>query len=1515
MESKTFKIISLLLFISMSSGLFAQTYIMNSSTNNTTVSTCNGTLYDSGGAAGSYQNSESYTITVCSPGGSSIEAQIISFATESSFDNLYIYNGPTTASPLLIQSSGSPGITGQTYESTGTCLTFRFTSDSSIPYAGFEIALSCGYPCQAFTVDLISPTLAILPDTAIYACPGVGAGFVAQGNYPNNNTNYLQSDANITWTWTVRTIEDLIYSGVGMNTLPSTFEEPGGTFVSFTATDINGCRYVYPDTLLVYVAVHPTFAGTVADQTTICPGELVNFDGFMQIEPWVVTIPEIINECYCADDDHYQQPQCAEFVHTAFAPGQTIQSVNDIEALCMELEHSYIGDLDMWITCPDGRFVNLLSYPNSCSVTHFGVPDENDDCNPGTLYEYCWTPTATTTIANSCGGTSVPAGNYMPEGSFAGLVGCPINGTWRICFQDNLYSDDGTVCNFVLQFADNVLPGEANMWQFQNTYDPALFTWTGDGVDPNSGGTATANPTTPGDQVFTFSITDDFGCTYDTTVNVLVRTVNDALCCTMPTTTAGPDIHVCTNTYTFNATLATGNTGTWTLISGPGTVTWTNQNSPHAIVRVNGWGSYEFEWTEQNNTPTCSDADRIIVEFYPVPTTTFTFDPILCNADQSTITYTGNMTSTATFNWNFDGGTIVSGTGIGPYEISWLTAGAHSIALQVSANGCNSPDTLINIINPVVLSHTLVVEDDPCFASCNGRAEITTVGGTLPYNYSWGSPTNILPNLCVGNYSITVTDSHGCTTAEDYTINEPTQLVINSITTTNLSCYQSNDGTITVDATGGTGTLNYIWSDGSLGLSNRTNLGSGNYCVTVEDENGCTVMQCVVLTQPNELLVTISPDVAICEGNQTVIQAQAMGGTAPFTYLWNQGSGFNPASSSLTLSPSVTTTFSVFVRDGHNCTSNTAAMVVTVSPLMVIDSLILQQNRCYHSCDGSAEIVMHGGLQPLQYSWRSSNHLYQGLCAGIYTVTVNDLIGCNVSQMFIITEPTQLTYTSSTEPATCNGYPDGEATIYVQGGVTPYEYLWPNGNTNATLTTQAGNYTVTVLDDHNCRIIAPFTITQPTAIYVVPVGNRTICNGQSVTLNTQATGGTPYYDFHWTGNDGSIYNSNLYTVSPTHNTVYTLVVTDSHGCSSTPIQSTVIVNPDLQILSVVTSNDTVCPGDPAIIHVDVVGGNGGPYLMTLQDGRVVPSPFTVYPDTTTMYHIQLEDMCGTPSVVDSILIKVRPKPGNVFVAEEVEGCPPFAAYFTESTPNYGQTYIWDFGDNGYATTKNPIYIYQEPGTYSVSLEVRDFFGCKNSRTVENMITVYQNPTSLFEATPEIVSMLAPEVEFINHSTDAVRYFWFFGDGDSSLFVAPRHKYPTIGEYEVMLVAESVDDCTDTTTRIITVRNEFAFYMPTSFTPNGDGMNDCARPCGNGIDKNDFNLKIYDRWGNLVFDTDKYAPNASCVSCEDGAWDGTDMGNRIKGDEIMPNGLYQWYAEFKDWNGTIFKEQGTITLIR
>ncbi len=1511
----------ILLSFAVSSLINAQTQILiNGANNGQTFNGCDYLIYDSGGPFGDYSNNENFHITICNPGGSTVILDILAFNTENNFDFLYIYDGPTTGSPQMVQASGQPGIQGQTFESTGSCITIRFTSDGSVVRPGFEIAASCGLPCQDFTIDIINVNPPITNSDSLWVdiCPGTVLSFTAQGNYPNNNTDYLQSDANINWVWTATSgLNTINFQGVGQNTFTHTYNESGGYFIGLVAYDTNGCVATLLDQYRVRISLPPIWGDITADQTVICPGEPVNFSGSVTSDSWVMSIADtqVVDECVTDSQLYEEQTFCWDI--NAFQPGQTITSGNDFEGICMGFEHSYFGDLELYIRCPNGQQVQLISYPNGCGSTYFGVPGNPNgpyNCTPGTCWDYCWNMSGTQTAQAACGWVgTLPAGDYLPLGSFNDLIGCPINGEWCIVIIDNLLADDGTVCTVDLYFSQSIIP--ADMWTISHTYAPEDIVWTGDGVHANQGGDANANPTTSGTQTFTFSVTDDFGCTYSETIDVLVLPYDDPTCCVLPDADAGPDSHVCANTFTFNASLTDGNTGQWAVVDGPGNASFNSTTSPNATVTVDTWGVYEFSWTEQNLSPACADTDHITVEFWPVPTTTFIYTPILCYNDQTTITYTGNVGAGANYTWDFDGGTAI-GVGQGPYQVSWTESGTHAVRLTVSENGCTSNDTTVNILNPAPVEYELFVNNDPCYGSCEGSASANVTGGTSPHTYTWASGNPVNNNLCAGNYVFEVIDANGCTAGEPFTITEPLELIVLDTIVEHVLCHGSNEGSVFIEAVGGTGELEYIWhDDGDESDFFRENMQAGYYLITIRDENECSIDLSFLITQPEALVVTMSPDMAVCEGQQVNITMHTQGGTGPYTYYWDRGEGYEIAGSTLITVMEETTTFYSYIEDMNGCISDTLSMTVLVSPKLVIDSIMLTHNRCYNSCDGAAQLVMQGGLVPLDYSWGSMNHIWQGLCAGAYTITVTDLIGCTVAGNFVITEPNQLTYSADITPATCFGYDDGEIQMHVQGGTLPYSYIWPNGNTESVHTATAGTYPVTVSDVNNCRIITSFTITQPSQIITTQVGDRTICIGSSTTLTAQATGGTPYYDFRWTGSDGSVYPVNSAIVSPEENTTYTLIVTDSLGCTSNPLVVNVNLHPELEILSVVTSYGLICEGDPAIIQVDVVGGNGGPYFMNLQDGRVVSSPFTVYPTQTTMYYITLRDNCGTPAVMDSIEITVRPKPSNVFTANPVKGCPPLSVNFQEISPNIGQTYLWNFGDGGFSEAKNPTYVYKKAGNYDVTLEVRDIHGCKSRRTRDKMIEVNKNPIASFIPEPEIVSMVNAEIYFINKSSGANYYYWFFGDGDSSNFVSPRHVFPFIGEYEVILVAETYHGCRDTAYRTVIVGNEFTFYAPTSFTPNGDGINDCFRVCGNGIDKNSFRLSVYDRWGNRVFETDRFVPDVNCDACGLGSWDGTDNGDRLKGDKVLSNGLYKWYAEFADWNGTVFKKSGTVYLLR
>ena len=1528
MNRKVIYLILVFLFIGIA-GYSQETYNIAQS-NGSTITTCSATLYDSGGATGDYSASENYTITFCGVGGAPIIVEVVSFRSESSFDYLRIFDGATATGTQLAELGGTV-TAGTEFEANGNCVTLTWRSDGSVQYAGFELSIRCGFPCQEYTVNITPEAEYDATEDAFLGCSG---GIVsAQLNFPHNNENYEQTIENTNFSWTAVSDQgSQTFEGLGLNELSEPLA-PGAYFFTLTTTDANRCR-VISNTVTVYISVPPTFTGSTVTPE-ICPGQEATLTGVVNPpDEWQMTIQEVNYEQHCFDDDHIDEEQLSCFTYAAF-PGQTIQSASDIEAIGMRMEHSYMGDLDIYIQCPNGQRMTL--FEQACGGTYFGEAVDYDtqgvnSCNDGDQwvgvgYDYYWTHDNNRGLMSAnCSSVSIlPAGNYQPVDNFNALVGCPINGEWCVIFVDNMSIDDGTVFQTELHFADHIIPAEDNIISFQNTYGDDLW-WDGlSVVNEGMASTNIATPNTPGEVCYIFSATDNFGCTYDTTLCLTVRDFTDANCCVTPTPTIAslPNL-ICSNRTNLSVqNVPNGNTGTWTVVAYPNgddvnnSATFTNPNSPNTQVVINGWGTYTFRWTEfYLGRDDCTSFTDVTTTFYQQPNNNFVYTPIPCYGGETQVTYTGNMAADAEFTWGFGGAFVQMGaTPLGPHILNWPEAGTHGVTLTVNNHGCVTNDTLVSILNPErLVIDSISVVDDPCYHSNGGSAVVTHHGGTMPITYSWAAPGIELLNVGAGNYTLLITDANGCTAQSSFEIKEPDELVVQTIAPVNLTCYASNDGSISVYAGGGTGELHYLWSDVGYGPENRVNLAAGEYYLTVSDDNNCSQTAYVALTQPEQLLMQLTTDYAVCEGDPTPVRVTAFGGTAPYHYIWNNGNGEFEAGVEISSRLSETTHYTAYVRDSHGCESDMHTMTVTVSPEMVIDSIVLRQIKCYGHCDGRAELVMHGGLSPLQYTWPSDTYIYDGICSGAYTVTVTDLIGCSVIGSFVITQPNDFVISTSMDSVSCYGYADGEARIFVDGATPPYTYLWPNGNTTDILTASAGSYIVTVNDSNGCRHTEEFNIPEPTLMHAIPLSNVTICNGQSAILTTQVTGGSPYYDYRWMGPDSVQYNGIQYEVSPTVTSTYRLTVFDSHGCSIELNPVTVSVNPDLRIASVVTSFDTICEGEEALIYVEADGGNGGPYTLTLQDGRVVPSPFTVSPDTTTMYYITLTDMCGTPSVTDSIEIFVHSYPDELFTASNVEGCVPLTVSFTPL--NIGGTqYLWTFGDNDFSEEDAPTHTFKNPGDFDVTMSVWSEFGCKIDKTVSDMIHAYPTPRALFDADVQMVSVLSPEVLFNNRSIDATRYFWFFGDQDSSTYENPRHTYSEMGEYEVVLVAESEHHCTDTTSRVVIVYSEFSFYAPTSFTPNGDGLNDCFRICGNGISRNNFMLTVYDRWGELVFHTTEYFPEASCDACSEGSWDGTDMGSKKKGDRVLENGLYFWYCQFEDVYGIQHREQGQVNLVR
>lgn len=799
-----------------------------------------------------------------------------------------------------------------------------------------------------------------------------------------------------------------------------------------------------------------------------------------------------------------------------------------------------------------------------------------------------------------------------------------------------------------------------------------------------------------------------------------------------------------------------------------------------------------------------------------------------------------------------------------------------------------------------------------------GSAMVQVLAGSGNYMYEW-STGSIAPGIVTqpgNNYCVTVIDAgYGCQRSQCFTVGTYQGLSV-SIDKEDISCKGNIDGSAVAVVTGGTQPFSYAWST-FMSSQGIYNLLSGNYAVTVTDANGCTGTASTFIDEPPLFNYTVTPNQGICYGQQATITINATGGVQPYSYFWSDAPGLNVASR--VVSPEVTTTYGVTVIDANGCTAVPKQTTIFVSQPININ-VSKQDVLCHGLCTGSATLNITGGIPPFNYSWTSNSNQITNLCAGDYSVTISDLYNCSNSVDFTITQPDTIYLFTEYAPPTCWGYTNGYVEVDVIGGVPflgtygpYYQYQWNNGSNLDSLAVGAGLHTVTVTDSNGCSHSTSVLVDQPEAVYVTNPWNGTICIGQTFTTFVNATGGLGPYNFVWQGSDGSITYGPELSVSPQTTTVYSLTTTDSRGCFG-PIKTVMVqVYPPINIVATTRFPDAVCIGESVKVEMEITGGNGGPYSIFMEDYGMVNMPYTFTPPASGFYYFTVTDNCGSPTDNDSVYITVHPLPHAAFYADKTAACPPATFQFTEISPDQGQTYLWDFGNGGFSVQKNPVYTYTRTGIYNVSLSVWSQYGCKRTITYNNMIQVYPVPRAEFAAVPEVVSIFNAQVTFNNYTEGGTTYFWDFGDGYSSLWTNDKqiHIYNAVGDYEVRLIAKNQYECYDTIYKRVKVHDEFAFYAPTAFTPNGDGVNDVFYVIGNGIDKNDFYLCVYDRFGNKVFETTVYDVENPYRM----AWDGSNNGSVVKGDPILTNGTYKWYCKFTDFTGKPHEESGNVFLIR
>ncbi|MDE0967347.1 MAG: PKD domain-containing protein, partial [Flavobacteriaceae bacterium] len=491
------------------------------------IEVCEGVFTDSNAASNgdNYLNNENHSITICPDGagaGQAIQLEFTAFSVLGNIDSngvpsndfMIIYNG-VDDSGVGVPYTGTggstvPGVISAEINADNPdgCLTITFQSNGAVGFAGWEANISCFEPCQEIigSIDSVSPEPNA--DGQVTACPGEEIIFTASGDFSS-------SGAGATFAWEFgdgTTAEGL--------TVSKAYEQSGIFSANLVITDTNslGCSSS-PITQIVIIAPSIDFTGTEAGKTELCFGDSTTLFGAAESTQLEDCAPQIFEETWLEDTQTTGQQASYESAINVecYADGLEFSDVSQLIQICVVIEHSFIGDLDMLLTAPNGQSVYFAQYGDGNDPgTSLGIPDEADNGNPGTGFEYCFTPISTVDIS-STGGTTVPAGTYgASNGSaFTDLLGTSLNGEWTFTVIDSWAADDGTIFSWNLDFDPALSAPPSIILSELWLDDPSIVSVEGNDI--------IVTPTESGEICYTYVVQDDFGCEYSETVCINVE--------------------------------------------------------------------------------------------------------------------------------------------------------------------------------------------------------------------------------------------------------------------------------------------------------------------------------------------------------------------------------------------------------------------------------------------------------------------------------------------------------------------------------------------------------------------------------------------------------------------------------------------------------------------------------------------------------------------------------------------------------------------------------------------------------------------------------------------------------------------------------------------------------------------------------------------------------------------------------------------------------------------------------
>ena len=939
------------------------------------------------------------------------------------------------------------------------------------------------------------------------------------------------------------------------------------------------------------------------------------------------------------------------------------QTTDTAFALCAGLYEIIVTDNN---GCDDTAFVNidepvvLSVVVDSTFITCFGADDgtatatASDGTSP---YTYLWSNGATTSTVTGLG----------PVPSFCVTVtdnlGCQESGCVEIFEPAELsvtMSSTDMTCNALCD-------GTGTATEAGGT-PPYTYTWD----DPDAQTNSTATGLCSG--IFRVTVTDASGCFVTDSVTIIEPTPILANSSTVPATCGLTD----------GMAIVSPSGGNPCGGPTPYLINWFN-NGPTLNDSLTGLGSgcYDVEIVDCAVPTACRDTSVVCVSDISSTVLVMSDTNVTCNGDSNGI------------------GMVNASLGSPPYTFSWddplsqadsiadsLPPGTWTVTVE-DAIGCVVFGS-VTITEPPLLTVTMDSTDVSCFGVCDGKVVATPAGGTLPYTFLWetGASIDSITAVCPGFWSVTITDSNGCTAIDSAEVNDQILLTV-ATDSIDILCFGDVTGSAIAAPTGGVPPYTILWTPTGQTSDTASGLDTGLYCVLVTDNNSCTATACVNLDEPPLLSVTMSQvDIncfGACEGTGTATPA---GGTTPYTFAWSNGDSGGTADSLCAGK------FFVTVTDGNGC--NLIDSVIITQPPAYTTAMTQTNVSCFNRCDATGSVTVGGGVPAYTYLWSNTDTGFtaDSLCAGKAFVTVTDANGCLAIDSVDITEPDTLALTADSIDVLCNAECTGQADVNTTGGTVPYTFLWddPGFQSDSAATGLCvGAYCVTVTDFNGCINSICVNIDEPAPIVpnfdtasatcgIVP------CDGMA---SSAPTGGVPAYTFNWTDAPTST-NDTIFQLCAG---VYNLEITDGNGCTES--FSIGISDLGAPIIDSLDSTMVTCFGDSdGTSTVHIVPGSGNPPYTFLWNDPLAQADSTADSLPAGTWFNTITDNIGCIVIADVII--TEPAEIISFLLDSNVTCEGFCDGNVVTSPSGGvgaYTHIWNPGgspDSALTSTPSEI---------------------------------------------------------------------------------------------------------------------------------------------------------------------------------------------------------------------------------